>query len=375
MSKRVLIVTEEWAGSGHRMAALALQQALQEASAQSQVDVLDGLNTISPLLRKLSCVSYLGSLRYFPEAWDRLYARDRLLSHALKKPLGTILGRRMLQRVIEQLEPDTVVATHAYCLSALAEAKKQARHPFSLVSVCTDFHVNEFWIHPFIDAYVVANDEIGQQVSQRYHISPASIFPFGIPLRTPFAKESGRRKKEWRERLGLKGNQFTIMVCGGEGGYGKIKEVVERIIQLGRPLQILVVTGNNRKLQQALEQSIGRRAMPHMVHVLGYIKEIWAYMGASDVIVTKPGGVTCSEALAMQTPMILFHPLPGQERKNSQFLREQQLAEEAKNVEEIAQILERWQSRQEDHQQRSSRMQQFSRPDAAYHIADMILRL
>ncbi len=375
MSKRVLIVTEEWAGSGHRMAALALQQALQESSAESQVVVLDGLHTVSPLLRKLSRASYLGSLRYFPTAWDRLYARDRMWGQALKKPLGTILGKRMLERVIDQLNPDIVAATHAYCLSALAEAKRRAKHPFSLVSVCTDFHVNEFWIHPFIDAYVVANDEIGQKVRSRYDIAPSSIFPFGIPLRPPFAKESGRKKKEWREQLGLKGNQFTIMICGGEGGYGKLEEVVGRIMQLGRPLQILVVTGNNRKLYQELQRNVARRATPHTVHVLGYIKEMWAYMGASDVIVTKPGGVTCSEALAMQTPMILIDPLPGQERRNSQFLREQQLAEEAKNAEEIAQILERWQSRHEDLQERSSRLERFSRPDAAYLTAEMILML
>lgn len=375
MSKRVCIVTEEWAGSGHRMAALALQQALLEQSEQSRVDVLDGLQTISPLLRRLSRASYMGALRFIPEAWDRVYAKDRLWSHVLKKPLGVLLARRMLERVIEQLRPDTVVATHAYCLSALAEAKKRASHPFSLVCVCTDFYVNRFWIHPSIDAYVVASQELGQEISRAYHVPAEAIYPLGIPLRTSFAKESGTQKKEWRERLGLKANQFTVMISGGEGGYGRIAEVVERIIQMGRPLQVLIVTGKNQRLKQELSRLLARKSTAHSVHVLGYIKEIWAYLGASDAIVTKPGGITCSEALAMQTPMILFHPLPGQERKNSRFLQEQQLAVEAKTVEEVAQILERWQTRQEEHQQAAGRLGRYSQPDAAYRAAEMILQL
>ncbi|WP_167569019.1 MGDG synthase family glycosyltransferase [Brevibacillus migulae] len=355
------------------MAALALQEALLEKSAQSKVEVLDGLHTISPLLRKISQASYLGSLRYFPKAWDRAYARNRLWSATLKKPLGVMLGKRMVKRVIDPYRPDIVVATHAYCLSALAEAKKHARVPFSLVSVCTDFHVNDFWIHPSIDAYVVANQEIGQAMQRTHDVRPESIFPLGIPLRTSFAKESGKHKKEWREQLGLRGNQFTIMISGGEGGYGKIREVLERLIQMGRPLQILVATGKNRELRQQLSQIIARITSPHSVHVLGYIKEIWAYIGASDVMITKPGGITCSEALAMQTPLILYDPLPGQERKNSQFLCEHQLAYEAKHVEDIVQILERWQSKPENVQAQS--LERFSRPDSAYRAADLILHL
>jgi len=374
MSKRVCIVTEGWAGSGHRMAALALQEALLEKSAQSKVEVFDGLHTISPLLRKISQASYMGSLRYFPKAWDRVYARNHLWSATLKKPLGVILGRRMVKRVINPYQPDIVVATHAYCLSALAEAKKHARLPFSLVSVCTDFHVNDFWIHPSIDAYVVANQEIGQAMQQNYQVRSEAIFPLGIPVRTSFAKESGKRKKEWREQLGLKSNPFTIMICGGEGGYGKIKEVLERLIQMGRPLQILVATGKNQELRQQLSQVIAKKTTPHAVHVLGYIKEIWAYIGASDVLITKPGGITCSEALAMQTPMILYDPLPGQERKNSQFLCKHQLAIEAKHVEEIVQIVERWQSKPEQLVQANS-FERFSRPNSAYQAAELILHL
>jgi processive 1,2-diacylglycerol beta-glucosyltransferase len=374
MSKKILIVTEEWAGSGHRMAAYALEQALRERSPEIVVEVIGGLNSVSPLLLRLSRASYFGSLRYFPEIWQRVYERDLLWSSALKKPLSIVLGRRMLQKVIAQTGPDTVVATHAYCLAALAEAKKRAEKPFTLISVCTDFHVNHFWIHPHIDAYVVANEQIADELIQRHGIMPEKVFAFGIPLRPAFAKENGRQKEDWRRRLGLKTNGFTVLISGGEGGYGGILDVVKRLLQMGRPMQILVATGKNRRLYLELTAHLARVVTPHTVHLLGYVQEIWEYIGAADAWISKPGGLTCSEALAMKTPLILYQPLPGQERRNSLFLRTHQMAVEASDVEEITQILDRWHSRQEERMETAVRMQRFARPDAAYRTADLILQ-
>ncbi|NGQ95303.1 glycosyl transferase [Brevibacillus sp. SYP-B805] len=375
MSRNILLVTEEWAGSGHWMAACALEQVLRERGGDARVEMIGGLHTASPLLKRLSRAAYLGSLRYVPEVWHRLYERDHLWSRAFKKPLGMVLGKRLLQNVIEQTAPEVVVATHAYCLAALAEAKKRAAKPFALVGVCTDFHFHHFWFHPQIDAYVVANEQIAADAVRRFGVPAENVYPYGIPLRPPFARENDRQKDEWRKQVGLRPDRFTVLISGGEGGYGEIGPVVKRLLQMEKPLQIIVATGKNAALLRELAACLTGIASPHTVHLLGYVQDMWAYIGAADAWISKPGGLTCSEALAMRTPLILYRPLPGQERKNSQFLRTHQIAEEARDVEEIVRLLARWQHRQDERSELASRMRPFARPDAAYRTADLILHL
>jgi processive 1,2-diacylglycerol beta-glucosyltransferase len=296
-------------------------------------------------------------------------------SRTLTKPLGKVLGKRLLEQVIEQERPDTVVATHAYCLPALAEAKRQASKPFHLINVITDFHINHFWINSEVDYYVVPHERIGEQLAGRHNVAPAKIHAYGIPVRAPFAKQADRQKQEWRAELGLVPDLFTVLIGGGEGGYGKIAAVVKRLMELEKPLQIIAVTGKNAALLERLRARFSGHPASRLLHLLGYTDAMWQWIGAADAYITKPGGLTCSEALAMKTPLVLYQPLPGQERINCRFLREQQAAEEAVSVEEIIQVIMRWQTAREQWSELASRMGRLGRPDSAYRTAEMILAL
>lgn len=375
MSKKVLIVTEEWAGSGHRMAAVALEEAIRERSQHTSVSVIGGLEKASPLLREISRISYANSIRYLPRLWQRIYNQEKVWSKTLTKPLGKVLGKRLLQKVIEQEKPDAVIATHAYCIPGLAEAKRQASKRFHLINVFTDFHINHFWIHPEVDYYVVPHERIGEQLSIRHNVREMKIHAYGIPVRPPFAKQADRQKQEWRAELGLHPELFTVLISGGEGGYGQITSVMKRLIELEKPLQLIVITGKNAALLQRLRAQFNSSQTSHLIHLLGYAESMWQWIGAADAYITKPGGLTCSEALAMKTPLVLYQPLPGQEQINCRFLRQQQAAEEAGSVEEIVQIIARWQNAREHLVELASRMGNLGRPDSAYRTAEMILTL
>jgi len=373
MSKKVLIFTEEWAGSGHMMAAVAIKQALQELAEESEVTIIGGLGTASPTLQLLSRASYFTSLRYFPSAWQWLYSRDKTWNTALKKPLGKILGKRLLEKVLEKEAADAVIATHAYCLSALAEAKKAVAKPFTLGSVLTDFHVNSFWVHPEIDYYVVAHPKIGDQLRTRFRIEQEKIYANGIPLRTDFARGRDKQKREWRISLGLKPDLFTVLLCNGGAGYEDVTPIVEKLLLTGNPLQIIVVTGTNHMLLSNLRSQAFTNNSSHAIHLLGYVKNMWEWIGAADAVITKPGGLTCAECLAMGTPMVLYRPLPGQERKNSQFLRDHGAAEEVHTIDEIVQMIERWQTEVHVWTEVSLRTVDLGIPDSAYRTAELIL--
>ncbi len=370
--KNVVICTEDWAGSGHHMAAIALQQAILERAPGVNVRIVGGVATASPFLLRLSRRVYAAGLAHAPEWWQALYDREHIWSGILRKPLGKVLGKRLLRRLIQQEAPDVVVATHAYCVGALAEAKRKAAKPFWLGAVLTDFHVHGFWIHPEVDGYVVPHEEIARELNSRYSVDADKIHVHGIPVRPPFARGRERDKREWRQQLGLKPGGFTVLILGGEGGHIEMTSVVQRLIQTGRPLQIVVITGRNERLRHSLREQL-HDVLPHAVHLLGYEPSIWEWIGAADAIVTKPGGLTCAEALAMGTPLVLFQPLPGQERRNSRFLRDQGVAEEAATPDEIVRILERWQREKRLWQAAAEQHRQFGRPDAAYRTADLLL--
>lgn len=375
MSGTITIVTEEWAGSGHRMAALALQEALLERNTAGRVRLVGGLETVSPLLRKLSRATYYGCIRNFPELWQRIYAQERTFSQTLRKPVGKVLGRRVWSRLIEPEQPDIVVTTHAYCLPALIEAKRRDQRPFRLVSVCTDYHVNHFWIHPEIDYYIVAHEQIADAMQQRYGIDRQKLLPLGIPLRLPFARLHDRTKMEWKRQLGLDTSRFTVLIAGGEDGFGEIAGIVMRLLAMDNPMHLVVAAGKNERLRQQLSSQVDERDCPHQVSLLPYVPSFWEWIGAADAYITKPGGLTCAEAAAMGTPLIMYRPLPGQERFNSRFLHQEQMAAEAHHVEQIVELLNVWYSRGDEWRKAASQIRKLGRPDAVYQAADFLLGL
>jgi len=376
MGRRFLLVTEEWAGSGHRMAAQALAEELTARTEAESARIVGGLETASPALRELSRFFYLGMLRYAPPLWQRIYEREKMWSAALKKPLSWWLSQRLTEAVLQREKPDVVVATHAYCLAALARAKRDMAQPFHLVSIPTDYHVNHFWVDPLIDTYIVAHEQLAETLADHYQVSAEKIHVHGIPVRSAFRDAEKTDKPGWKTRLGLSPKTFTVLVCGGEGGYGGMKDVLQELMRLQEPLQIVVITGKNAKLLQQLDawHKEQERSHPHLVWIKGYEPQMWQWIGAADAYISKPGGISCAEALALKTPLLLYKPLPGQERRNSAFLRSHQAAAVAAEPEDIRHIINRWRVR-EEWERAIEQMEPLRRPDATRQIAEYLLRL
>lgn len=374
MAKRFLVVTEEWAGSGHQMAAVALQEVLGAKAGTESTRVVGGLMTASPALRELSRFFYANMLRYAQPFWQRIYERDQLWGTTLKKPLGWWLSKRLMDSLLVEERPDVVIATHAYCLSALALAKQKMDKPFHLVSIPTDFHINGFWVHPQIDTYMVAHEQVAEKLTGYYQVDKGKIQVLGIPIRPAFNIAAQTDRMSWKKQLGLAEDQFTVLVCGGEGGHGGIAKVVQALVKEPEPIQVIVITGKNTQLQSELQHWLARTPSPHHISLRGFEPQMWQWIGASDVFITKPGGISCAEALALRTPLIMYQPLPGQEKKNCSFLLNQQAAVLAKDPEEIRTMVSQRRAEQQG-DRIIERMEQVRRPLAAQQIADYLLQL
>lgn len=374
MKKRFLLVTEEWAGSGHRIAAEALQEVLMKNEGARTARVVGGLQTASPGLRVLSHFFYRNMLRYGQPMWQRIYEQEERLGGTLTHALGWWLSERLINQLLRDEQPDVVVATHAYCLSALAVAKRRVPKPFQLVCVPTDYHINRFWIHPEIDAYMVAHEQIAQSMLERYQIDPGKIHIYGIPVRPAFTKAQQTDKAAWKRQLGLEPDRFTVLLCGGEGGYGGIERVVRELLGEQQPLQIVIITGKNTGLHQRLTDLLGEHATVHRIILKGFEPHMWQWIGAADVYITKPGGITCAESLALRTPLIMHEPLPGQEKHNCAFLLEQKAAILANSPCDITEIIREWRQTV-PLETIIARMDELGRPKAAEQIVQALLEL
>lgn len=293
MATDVLILTAPF-GSGHTMAAEALAQGFTQTGSHIRVEVVDAAAHSKVL--GLTARSYLRLLKMAPALYRTLYQT------AAKETGRTtqLLVRQLLapmRRVLAQYQPRLIVCTHPFPAAALAHLRVRGLCNVPVCSVVTDFEAHPLWVQPGVDRYFVAADTTAESL-RRSGAAGIQIAVTGIPIRTGFAgaprSTNGRR----------------ALVLGGSLGMGPMGEVTNLLAQAG--LDVTVVCGSNAVLQAHLAATASAN-----VQVLGYTNQMPALMRQADVLVTKPGGLTCAEAMAVGLPMVLTGAVPGHEEENA----------------------------------------------------------
>lgn len=368
MSK-VLIFTETIGGNGHFRAATAIQKALVQLNPRSEVKLVNGLSLVSRKLEAVIRHTYLHTLRFAPKLWGSAYAQEERLSLLFQAPLGQFLSI-YLREIIDRERPDLIVCTHAFCLGAVAQLKKE--FDFRLGAAVTDFAVNSFWLHEDVDFYLVAHDDVRETIVQKGY-DQSRVVTTGIPIDPLFSQVVHIPKPYVRQRIGVKRDRPTILIMGGGMGLGPIEQVIGYIDDtLYDAVQTIVLTGRNRLLREKCEKLYSDR--PN-ISVFGYVDDCAYYMAASDLLITKPGGLTSSEALALGLPLIITQPIPGHEERNTRFLLDKQLAFYVSNLEDISRYLFPLLEDEALYRQLSDRLRQVGKPSAAHHAAEIILSM
>lgn len=315
---RILIVSAS-AGAGHTRAAEALEAAARARHPRAEVLHVDVLDYAGRAYKKAYVGSYLSMVNRAPALWGYLYgATDRVRERSADKFLRFFdrLEFDAFRRFLKELSPDLLLATHFLPAQLLAHARKRGRERFPLGLVVTDFDVHAFWVQETVDRVFVATEELAEVLSGR-GIPRARIAATGIPVHPVFAAEPPR--EEIRERLGLDARVPTVLVMGGGAGVGSMREAVEGVLACA-PVQVLAVAGKNAPLKDELERL--PRPPGGVLKVFGFVRTIEELMGVADLAVTKSGGLTTSECLALGVPMVVRDPIPGQEERNCDFLLE-----------------------------------------------------
>lgn len=364
---KVLVLTETIGGSGHFQAARAIRRGLNRSESDLDVEIACGLPFFSRNLEGMVRKVYLNTIQYAPGLWGAAYSKEREFSETFRSSLSRMLAGKM-RELLDRKRPRVVVSTHAFCLGAIAEAKERAVQPFQLGAAITDFDVNGFWVHPAVDFYLVAHEYVAAKLKNHYGVPDRQIYRTGIPIDPTFA-DPAPEPEVFRRRVGISPDAFTVLLMGGGVGLGPIEQAIMQFSKDMCDAHLVVVTGKNREL---LERLKSRFQTERQVHLFGYINGMRDLMKSSDLIVTKPGGLTSSEALASGLPMLICQPIPGQEERNSRFLTEHRVALRQDQPEEIPRYIrsfvqspQRWETMRE-------RVSQLGRPRSALDAADVI---
>ncbi len=367
MNKRVLFMYIS-PSSGHQHAADAIREALTLLEPGWESIGVDSFSYAYPKIGKLIARAYMEVLRRTPALWNYVYDNPDVetATREIREVLNLISSPKM-KTLVERYDPSAIVCTQAVPCSVFAAEKRRGALQIPLIAVVTDFAIHSYWIYKEVDLYCVSSEEARQDLI-RAGIEAARVVVTGIPISPKFLKH--RRKEQVRSRLGLDPHAPTVLMMGGSQGMGPLQETLEKLIDLD--LQCLVATGLNRELYRLLKKTHGRQKG---VRIYGYTKRIATLMEAADLLISKPGGLTSSEALAKNLPMVITNPIPGQEERNARYLQNQGVADQADSPEDIARCVKNLLTHPARLQKMIEATRAISAPYASIEIARWVCRL
>ena len=360
------------AGSGHRSAAQALARAMSDLSPDALVREVDTLVFASRFYRTTYAQSYNAMAQRAPRLWGALYALwEQQPVNRSAGPARLAIDRlalRNLVRVVESESPDAVVCTHFLPIEALSPRRGQGRMRVPLYCVITDFTAHPLWAYPHVDRYFVASEEVAEEL-HGHGVPRERIEVAGIPVAPRFSHVIGREAA--RVRMGLDPARPVVLVMGGGSGVGPMAELAGRLVKLTMAPQVVVVCGTSARLKR--EVSALPEARTGSVRALGFTDDVDVLLEAADVVVSKAGGLTCSEALIKRTPLVVFRPTPGQEVRNAHYLESGGAAVHADSVAMVANTVARWLDDPAERERVRENAGRLARPHAAETIARRVL--
>lgn len=318
---RVMILSVT-AGFGHHATAKAVSDMLRERGAV--VETVDVYAYISKIVKETIDKGYLFTSKHTQELYRLAYllAENRGTGYFSTRMsiinIVNALGATKFARVVNDFAPDAIVCTHVFAAQLVDDLKKRYLLSAPAIGIITDYTLHPYWEEvPRIEFIVTASELLTHRALKK-GIAASRILPFGIPIHPKFNHPIS--PEEARNRLGLALDRPTILMMGGSMGYSDNKKLIQQLELCNMPFQLMVVCGNNKKQYAEMLNMKEQLHGPCTLYPYGFVTNVEEMMSAADCIITKPGGLTVSEALAKNLPMILVNPIPGHEERNVEFL-------------------------------------------------------
>lgn len=300
-------------GSGHMRASAAISRGVTLLDPERACSIVDFPHEVSPGIEQLLRRAYLEALKLWPDAYGRLYRSSGGGRQDGYQYYVDRAGLRTLERLVSSTGARILVAPHFYGAGVLGYYKKQAPRIFAAV-VLTDYVPHPIGVPTNLDLYVVA-DEAAAEVVARLGVPESRIHPTGIPI-DPVFEEPADASGVRRDLLKLDEDDLpVVLVMGGGLGGGDLEEAVSLLLKASAAMHLVVLCGSNERSRRRLESIAEREG--YTATLLAFTDRVRDLMAAGTVLVTKPGGMSCTEALASGLPQVLYHLIPGQEEDNA----------------------------------------------------------
>ncbi len=332
-------------GGGHLNAAKSIENCIKTNYKEVDVELIDCMKYVNKTIEKVTTAAYREMAKKAPWAWGRIY------SDAQKGPLAHITTRSnkimaiKLLKLLREKKPDLIISTHPFGSQMCSYLKRKNKITAKIATIMTDFAPHDQWLvgHEFTDYFFVAHDKMKNYLISK-DIPENKVFATGIPISEKFQEKYD--KNEIIKKYDLDENKFTILFFGGgEFGLGKTRtvQIFENFVNETHKhnIQIIAISGKNPKMKSAFEEIVNNNNAEDNVKIIGFSNEVPKLMSISDLVVTKPGGLTTSESLASNLPMVVINPIPGQEEENAEFLESKGIAVWIKKTDNSKEVIEK----------------------------------
>jgi len=328
---RVLVLSAS-VGAGHLRAAQAVELALRQTVPQASVKNVDVLELTNVAFRRLYGKAYLDLVNRAPHVLGYFYdlldkpRSSRRRSDRLRLAIEK-LNLRAFSRFLQEEPCDLVINTHFLPAEIIASLRKKEKLTVPQVTATTDFETHRLWVNEPCEHYFTATEE-GAEYLYSWGVPRGKATATGIPIHPVFSESKDRAA--CLAKHGLKGDRPIVLQLAGGFGVGPIEKLYRALLEVEIPLEIVVIAGRNEKVRAQLD-AVDPPARHH-AKVMGFTTDIDELMAVTDLVVSKPGGLTTSETLARGAAMVIVNPIPGQESRNSDYLLENGAAIKVNNL-------------------------------------------
>lgn len=373
--KKVLILYAKY-GGGHLSAATAIQTYLEENYYYTvEVKCVDCVEYYNQFLSDMTTNAYKNLAKNAPNLWKKIYygSKKGLLAKISGKA-NSMMAKKILS-LLTDFSPDMVVSTHPFSSQIISLLKEQKKINCDLATVLTDFAPHDQWLvgKEYCDYYFVSNNKMRQDLIDNYGVPSEKVFATGVPLSSKFSEKIDDEKTYSNYQLNP--DKKTILFFGGgEFGLGK-KRTVLILKSLAKHLdeyQIVAVSGRNKKMNNEF-LNLYEKLQNEDLHVLKYTKDVPSLMHISSLVVTKPGGLTSSESLASNLPILIINPIPGQEEENAEFLEASGSAVWLKKDDNIDDVINNLLNDPQKLEQMKINTTQIAKPNSTMDICEILL--
>ena len=338
--KKVMIFYAAY-GGGHLSAARSIKENIETNYNDVEVKLVDCVEYVNKIINKVTTTAYAEMAKKAPRTWGKVYWKSQKgpLAH-ISNASNKVLSLK-LNKLLKEYQPDLIISTHPFSSQMCAFLKKLGKLDAKIATVMTDYAPHDQWLvlNEYVDYYFVSHQGMKKQLNEK-GIPNNKIHATGIPLSNKFLLKYN--KAEILQSFGLSPDRKTVLFFGGgEFGLGKTQtfRIFKSFVEFEHNIQIVAIAGKNQKMKENFENLVTQLDKKDFVKILEYTDKVPELMSISDLVVTKPGGLTTTESLASGLPIVVINPIPGQEEENASYLEKNKVAIWIRKDDDVEKIL------------------------------------